>query len=53
VELVTQGWRVGKFDLFRVVQVSREAGEARRKELEVLGTLWESSIELGRAVGDL
>ncbi len=53
VELVTQGWRVGKFDLFRVIQISREAGEARRKELEVLGTLWESTIELGRAVGEL
>ncbi len=51
VELVNQGWRAGKFDLFRVVQVAREAGEARRKELEVLGSLWASVIELERAVG--
>ena len=52
VELVQQGWRAGKFDLFRVIQASREAGEARRRQLEVLGALWQASIELDRATGN-
>jgi cobalt-zinc-cadmium efflux system outer membrane protein len=51
VELITQGWQAGKFDLFRVIQASREASEARRSYLESLGALWEASIALGRAVG--
>jgi cobalt-zinc-cadmium efflux system outer membrane protein len=51
VELITEGWRAGKFDLFRVVQASREAGEARRGHLESLGNLWQASIGLARAVG--
>jgi outer membrane protein, heavy metal efflux system len=51
VDLVSQGWRAGKFDLFRVVQASREAGEARRRQLEILGALWGASIALDRATG--
>ncbi len=51
LDLVGQGWRAGKFDLFRVVQVAREAAEAQRKQLEALGSLWQSVIELDRAVG--
>jgi outer membrane protein, heavy metal efflux system len=51
VELITQGWRAGKFDLFRVVQASREAGDARRSYLENLGALWAARIALDRAVG--
>jgi cobalt-zinc-cadmium efflux system outer membrane protein len=51
VELVQQGWRAGKFDLFRVIQASRDAGEARRRQLELLGALWQASIELDRATG--
>jgi outer membrane protein, heavy metal efflux system len=51
VDLINQGWRAGKFDMFRVVQASREAGEARRKQLEVMGALWHATIELDRATG--
>jgi outer membrane protein, heavy metal efflux system len=51
VELVRQGWLGGKFDLFRVVQVTREAAEARRRQLEVLGDLWRARIELERVTG--
>jgi cobalt-zinc-cadmium efflux system outer membrane protein len=51
LELLTQGWRAGKFDLFRVIQASREAGEAHRRALEDLGLLWEARIELSRAMG--
>ena len=49
--LMTEGWRAGKFDLFRLLQTSRDASEARRLYLETLGLLWESSIALDRAVG--
>ena len=30
VTLMTEGWRAGKFDLFRLLQTSRDASEARR-----------------------
>jgi cobalt-zinc-cadmium efflux system outer membrane protein len=52
-DLVTQGWRAGKFDLFRVIQASREVSEARRKYLESLAVLWEATIEVERAAGAL
>jgi cobalt-zinc-cadmium efflux system outer membrane protein len=51
VTLMTEGWRAGKFDLFRLLQTSRDASEARRLYLETLGSLWESTIALDRAVG--
>ena len=50
-DLLTQGWQAGKFDLFRVIQASREAGEARRHQIEALGQLWQATIELDRATG--
>jgi outer membrane protein, heavy metal efflux system len=53
VTLMTEGWRAGKFDLFRLLQTSRDASAARRLYLETLGLLWESSIALDRAVGAL
>jgi cobalt-zinc-cadmium efflux system outer membrane protein len=49
--LMTEGWRAGKFDLFRLLQTAREASGARRLYLETLGLLWESTIALDRAVG--
>lgn len=52
VGLITEGWRAGKFDLFRVIQASREAGEARRRLLDVLGEFWQAVIELDRATGE-
>jgi cobalt-zinc-cadmium efflux system outer membrane protein len=51
VTLMTEGWRAGKFDLFRLLQTSRDASDARRLYLETLGLLWESAIALDRAVG--
>ena len=36
VTLMTEGWRAGKFDLFRLLQTSRDASEARRLYLETL-----------------
>jgi outer membrane protein TolC len=49
--LVTEGFRAGKFDVFRVVQVARDAADARRRQLEVLASLWQVAIDLGRATG--
>jgi cobalt-zinc-cadmium efflux system outer membrane protein len=51
VALITEGWRAGKFDLFRVIAASREAGDARRHQLESLGVWWEAAIALDRATG--
>ncbi len=51
VDLITQGWRAGKFDLFRVIQASREESDARRSHLESLGALWEATIAIDRATG--
>jgi cobalt-zinc-cadmium efflux system outer membrane protein len=51
LDLLTQGWRAGKFDLFRIIQASREAGDARRRALEDLGRLWQARIELDRTMG--
>jgi cobalt-zinc-cadmium efflux system outer membrane protein len=51
ITLMTEGWRAGKFDLFRLIQTSRDATEAKRLYLETLGLLWDSAIELDRAVG--
>jgi outer membrane protein, heavy metal efflux system len=51
VDLMTEGWRAGKFDLFRLLQTSRDASEARRLYLETLGLLWDATIALDRAVG--
>jgi cobalt-zinc-cadmium efflux system outer membrane protein len=51
IALMTEGWQAGKFDLFRLLQTSRDASEARRLYLETLGKLWTASIDLDRAVG--
>jgi cobalt-zinc-cadmium efflux system outer membrane protein len=51
VTLMTEGWRAGKFDLFRLLQTARDASAARHLYLETLGLLWESTIALDRAVG--
>jgi cobalt-zinc-cadmium efflux system outer membrane protein len=50
-KLLTDGWRAGKFDLFRVLQTLRDASEARRLYLDTLGELWDATIALDRAVG--
>ena len=51
VALLTEGWRAGKFDLFRVIQASREAGEARRAQLGSVRDFWRAVIALDRATG--
>jgi cobalt-zinc-cadmium efflux system outer membrane protein len=53
IALMTEGWQAGKFDLFRLLQTSRDASEARRLYLETLGKFWTATIDLDRAVGRL
>jgi outer membrane protein TolC len=47
----TDGWRAGKFDLFRVIQASRDVGEARRAQLAAIEDFWQAVVELDRATG--
>jgi outer membrane protein, heavy metal efflux system len=51
VDLITEGWQAGKFDLFRVLQATREAADARRSELDVLAEFWRAVVDLDRATG--
>ena len=51
VTLLTEGWRAGKFDLFRVIQASRDVGEARRAQLDAIEDFWQAVVELDRATG--
>ena len=51
VSLLTDGWKAGKFDLFRVLQTTRDATVARRLYLETLGAAWDATIALDRATG--
>jgi cobalt-zinc-cadmium efflux system outer membrane protein len=51
VDLLTEGWKAGKFDLFRVLQATRDAADARRLELDVLEAFWRAVIDLDRATG--
>lgn len=50
--LTTEGYRSGKFDLFRVIAAAREQAEARREHLAALGALWQARVALDRAMGE-
>jgi cobalt-zinc-cadmium efflux system outer membrane protein len=52
-ELVEQGWRAGRFDVFRLTQASRELLRVRQQRLETLLFTWLDFIELERASGGL
>lgn len=51
--LVEEGWRAGRFDIFRLTSASREHNRLRRERLETLSAAWSDTIELARASGDL
>lgn len=50
-DLVFDGWRSGKFDIFRVLVAERELVEARLSYLDNLLALWVSDIEIDVALG--
>jgi len=50
-DLVFEGWRSGKFDIFRVLVAERELVDARLNYLDNLLALWVSDIEIDIALG--
>jgi len=50
-DLVFEGWRAGKFDIFRVLVAERDLVNARLNYLESLATLWGAETEIDRALG--
>lgn len=53
LRLLDEGWRAGKFDLFRVIAASRELWESRQERIAVAGRLAAAAVELERASGTL
>lgn len=51
--LVEEGWRAGRFDVFRLTAATRELLRVRREHLETLLAAWGDFIELERASGGL
>jgi outer membrane protein, heavy metal efflux system len=52
-ELVEQGWKAGRFDIFRLTSATRELNRIRRERLETLLAAWTDFVELQRASGGL
>jgi outer membrane protein, heavy metal efflux system len=51
--LVEEGWKAGRFDIFRLTSATRELNRIRRERLETLLAAWTDAIELQRASGGL
>jgi cobalt-zinc-cadmium efflux system outer membrane protein len=49
--LVEEGWKAGRFDIFRLTAATRELNRARRERLETLLAAWVDYVELQRASG--
>jgi cobalt-zinc-cadmium efflux system outer membrane protein len=52
-DLVEEGWRAGRFDIFRLTAATRELNRIRRERLETLLAAWTDFVELERASGGL
>jgi cobalt-zinc-cadmium efflux system outer membrane protein len=52
-DLVEEGWRAGRFDIFRLTAATRELNRVRRQRLETLLAAWNDYVELQRATGGL
>ncbi|MBE2254074.1 MAG: TolC family protein [Myxococcus sp.] len=52
-DLVEEGWKAGRFDLFRLTAATRELNRVRRERLETLSSAWADYVELQRASGAL
>ncbi len=50
-DLVFDGWRAGKFDIFRVLAAERDLVNSRVNYLEGLAQLWGAETEIDRALG--
>lgn len=51
--LVEEGWRAGRFDVFRLTTATRELLRVRRERLETLTAAWHARVELERVSGGL
>jgi cobalt-zinc-cadmium efflux system outer membrane protein len=52
-DLVEEGWKAGRFDIFRLTSATRELNRIRRERLETLLAAWSDYVELQRASGGL
>lgn len=52
-DLVEEGWKAGRFDIFRLTSATRELNRVRRQRLETLLAAWSDYVELQRASGGL
>ncbi|MCU0695317.1 MAG: TolC family protein [Myxococcaceae bacterium] len=52
-DLVEEGWKAGRFDIFRLTAATRELNRVRRERLETLLSAWADYVELQRASGGL
>lgn len=52
-DLVEEGWKAGRFDIFRLTVATRELNRVRRQRLETLLAAWSDYVELLRASGGL
>jgi outer membrane protein, heavy metal efflux system len=51
--LVEEGWKAGRFDIFRLTSATRELNRVSRERLETLLAAWSDYVELQRASGGL
>lgn len=51
--LVEEGWRAGRFDVFRLTTATRDLLRVRRESLETLLSAWRDFVELERVSGGL
>ncbi|PZR06939.1 MAG: hypothetical protein DI536_29150 [Archangium gephyra] len=52
-ELIEQGWRAGRFDVFRLTTAARDVLRLEREQIETLSAAWSDWVELQRASGGL
>lgn len=52
-ELIEQGWRAGRFDVFRLTTATRDSLRLQREYIETLLATWSDWVELQRASGGL
>lgn len=52
-ELIEQGWRAGRFDVFRLTTAARDVLRLEREQIETLSAAWADWVELQRASGGL
>jgi cobalt-zinc-cadmium efflux system outer membrane protein len=52
-ELIEQGWRAGRFDIFRLTTTTRDTQRLERELVETLLSTWTDWVELQRVSGGL